>query len=107
MSAVTNVILAAAIGDACRPGWLEEVNRFFGPNVTGFVSGTDAGLPPDWYGGDKRLECFLGIGAFNHLNLDELEEHLHGMQWRYPDSVQLIVREHERQRFRIIDVFPD
>lgn len=40
------------------------------------MSVNDTSLPHDWYGGSKRLECSPAIGAFNHLSIDALVEHL-------------------------------
>jgi hypothetical protein len=52
------------------------------------------------------LEASLvAIGAFNHLDLDALVKHLRTIDWPYPGDIQLIVREQEEDRFRIINIF--
>ena len=108
MSSVTNIILH----------WqsdldiVELANRYFieveGAPVgfRGFVSLSDG---PHWYGGSKALEANLAIGALNHLQLDRFVAYLHRM---VPDPIpcwwvlQLIVKEQEDDRFRIIEI-PD
>lgn len=96
MSVVTNTILASfSLGEEGR----KLVNEFF-PDGLGFVWVDDPKLPPGWYGGSKYLECDLAIGAFNHLDLNGLIEHLHSIEL----PCQLIVQEQEDFEFRIIDI---
>lgn len=108
MSVVTNTILAYGCGE--RDGWrekhtpmLDAVNRFF-EGSRGFVLANDVDNG-GWYGGTKFLECNLAVGAFNYLDLDGLIAHIRSLEWEDPEAVQLIVKEQEDDRFRIIDVF--
>lgn len=94
MSRVTNAILTLAAGD----DRVDQINKFF--TGTGF-------LKVEKVGGSKWLECTIAIGAFNHLDLAELIEHIRMIQFNFPESVQLIVQEQEDDKFRIIDMFPD
>jgi hypothetical protein len=107
MSVVTNVILHMGYLDET---YLAQVNEFFDKEDRdgrkGFVLVDDPTLPRGWYGGTKMLECTLAIGAFNYLDLDDLVEHLRKIKWpRYTQgNVQLMVKEQDHGRFRIIDV---
>src|SRR5262249_51788655 len=103
---VTTVILH--LGGAFVPenALLAQVNAFFSEG-TGFVSVEDAQLPRGWYGGTKYLEASLAQGAFNHLDLDALVAHLRTIEWPNPEDVQLLVREQEAGRFRIVNIFDD
>jgi hypothetical protein len=85
---------------------LETVNEYFG-DMEGLVSVHDDRLPHHWYGGGKALEAELAIGAENHLDLNAFIQHLRSMEWAYNDLVQLVVKEDDDDRFRIIDVFPE
>ncbi|HEY7094962.1 MAG TPA: hypothetical protein VH393_17395 [Ktedonobacterales bacterium] len=100
MSVVTNAILHYHLD---YEEFLSRVNTFFPPNIRGFVSVGDKQLPEAWYGGSKYLECGLAIGAFNHLDLQALIEHI--CQIDYPQTdTQLIIKEQEEERFKIINI---
>ncbi len=109
MSVVTNIILVTPITfEEDMPKLKRKINSFFngehGYRTPGFVAVEDKKLPKGWYGGTKMLETELWIGAFNHINLDDLVEHLRKIKWEYPEEVQLIVKEQEEDRFEIIDI---
>jgi hypothetical protein len=100
MSVVTDVILHYPHDDE---EFLSRVNTFFPANVRGFVSVEDKPLPDAWYGGGKYLECSLAIGAFNHLDLQALIDHI--CQIDHPlTNTQLFIMEQEEERFKIINI---
>jgi hypothetical protein len=107
VSVVTNCILNLGVG---AEDWLPQVNSFF-EDKHGFVL-----LTTNCYGGTKVMETALALGAFNHLNLTALVDHLKAIDWnRHPvdpnqksgccEAVQLIVKEQEADRFRIIEIW--
>lgn len=106
MSVVTNTILVFD-GDQEE---LDKVNAFFAEGLgrgPGFVSVEDASLPRGWYGGSKGLECSLAIGAFNHLNIKALVDHLCALCLAGAlddQETQLLLREQDEVKFRIIDI---
>lgn len=109
MSNVTNVIFTPGLLDEdYEPDQqrIQKLNEFF-TDQRGFVDADDESLPCGWYGGAKMLEATLLIGAFNYLDLEGLIEHIRGIQWEDPECVQLIVKEQEEDRFKIINVFDD
>ena len=57
-----------------------------------------------WYGGSKMLETPLYLGAFNHLDLKGFTEHMKEIDWEEPENVQLIVKEQESDKFKIIKI---
>ena len=100
MSVVTNAILHYPLG---AEEFLSRINTFFPPYIRGFVSVEDKRLPEAWYGGSKYLECGLAIGAFNHLDLQALIEHI--CQIDYPQTdTQLFIQEQEEDRFKLINI---
>ena len=104
MSDVTNIIFALSIVDVDR-GKMDEVNTYFvDKGIKPLVSVKDERLPRAWYGGSKSLEAELYLGAFNHLDLDEFIKHVRTISWRFPESVQIIVKEQEDMKFTIIDL---
>src|SRR5689334_10773540 len=103
MSVVTNAILhCGSYGDE----FLRRVNEFFSAGA-GFVSVTSDRLPYKWYGGTKALECDLAIGAFNHLDLTGLIDHLRKVGGPFADELQLMVKEQEHNRFRMINIIDE
>jgi hypothetical protein len=104
MSLVTNAILHLGVLDEDEEvECLAAVNRYF-KDRPGFVLVAD-----DWCGGSKNLECSLAIGAFNYMGLDGLLKHMRSMSWPWYDreNVQLLVKEQDDDKFRVIDVFAD
>lgn len=112
MSDVTNLILTFSISED-EISKVQEINCFWN-NGRGFnlISAdfergqTLFGKENEkrWYGGDKKLETPLFIGAYNHLDLDGLIEFLKGLEWNRPENVQLIVKEEGSEKFRLIEL---
>jgi len=106
MSKVTNLILATSLSE--DPPYLIEEFKKFKVNGLPFnlVSVDNETFPGTWYGGTKKLEINLFIGAYNHLNLSEFIYFMKNeINWEVPDSVQLIVKEQDDLKFRIIELF--
>jgi hypothetical protein len=103
---VTNVILSTPLYfDEEKEVITKKINEFFDDTQKGFVNMDDENLPDGWYGGAKMLEAELFIGAFNYLDLPALIEHLKNIDWDGDiEEVQLIVKEQEDDRFRIINI---
>jgi hypothetical protein len=53
--------------------------------------------------GSKYLECGLAIGAFNHLDLQALIEHICQIDFPQTDA-QPIMNEQEEDRFKLINI---
>ncbi|MEO6134250.1 MAG: hypothetical protein ABIP35_03790 [Ginsengibacter sp.] len=105
MSVVTNLIICFSLLEN------EEkiVNEFKGYTHNGhpFVikSVSDEKLPKGWYGGEKYLECIILIGAYNNLNLDILIEYMETeIKWQAPDLVQVLAKEENDMKFKLIEL---
>ena len=104
MSDVTNLIFALSVTDD-NLGKMHEVNTYFVDKGTKpLVSVDDERLPRAWYGGSKYLESGLYLGAFNHLDLDDFIKYVRTISWRFPQKVQIIVKEQEDMKFTTIDL---
>lgn len=57
-----------------------------------------------WYGGNKFLEVPLYIGALNHFNLQNFIAHLNDINWEEKEKVQLIVKQEDDEKFKIIEL---
>jgi len=75
----------------------EKLNAFF-THCTGFCE-IDGGL----FGGSKYPHCILLAGAFNYLDMQAFCTHMRGLKWEVPESVQLIVKFDEGERFQFVD----
>jgi hypothetical protein len=105
VSVVTSLLMSVGREDA-RAGAMEEVNRYFEErDQRGLVSLSDPALPRAWYGGTKYMEADVYVGAFDYLNLERFLGHVRGVAWREPERVQLIVKEQEDYKFRIVAPF--
>ena len=111
MSVVTNLILSFSISED-EQSRVEEINTFFN-NGRGFklVSADfERKLADDyyeaktWYGGSKHLETPLFVGAYNHLDIDGLIDHLKSVNWEEPENVQLILKPQDADKFEIIEI---
>jgi hypothetical protein len=100
VSEVTNVLLAFSILEdaASRIAdvntWLNEVEQL---PLAG-VWECDAAV-----GGGKRMEAPLYAGAFNYFDLSKFLVCLRSIGWGQPDEVQVMVRAHGDDRWRVID----
>lgn len=105
MSKVTNLIITCSSLDDGKD--IIAVIEAFGKDRGGFSipSVLDERLPQPWYGGTKYLECNILIGAYNHLDLEAFILFLREqVNWEAPDLVQLLVKEDEDLKFRLIDL---
>ena len=106
MSRVTTLIILTANSE--NENALKEAFRDFQVNNNQFnlVSVDDEILPKRWYGGTKLVSNKIFIGGYNYLELDDLIEFMRKkITWREEQRVQLVVREQDDDKFRIIDLF--
>ena len=112
MSEVTNLIISFSNGEDER-NRINEVNSFFNNgqgfkiNSADFEKGTNwlgKENRKRWYGGSKMLETPLYLGAFNHLELQGLIDHIKEIDWEEPENVQLIVKTQDSDKFMIIEI---
>jgi len=112
MSEVTNLIISFSVGEDEKLR-IKEVNLFsnngrgFTINSADFEEGSNWLRKENrkrWYGGSKMLETPLYIGAFNHLDLEGLINHMKQIKWEEPENVQLILKEQDSDKFRIIEI---
>ena len=107
MSVVTNLLIAFSSGER-EDEVLAQLRKYMHRGQAfNIVSVKNPALPPSWYGGSKYLETGLLVGAYNHLDLTALLAFMQQMQWNDPEDVQLIVKEQETFKFRVIDLFPE
>lgn len=105
MSAVTNLIIACS-GSEREHDVIAQFSKFSDRgSVFKIESVHSSALKSNWYGGNKKLECNLFIGAYNYLPLDELIEFMKtDMSWDDIETVQIMVKEPNDDRFRIINL---
>lgn len=105
MSKVTDLILtcSSAENEIIIKNEIEKFkNR---DNSINIVSIDDDKLPKGWYGGTKYLESIIFIGAYNYLDTVSFVKHLKLINWEYPESVQLIIKDEDEDRFEMINLF--
>lgn len=108
MSIVTNVILRLPLSNAERYDLIHQMNIFFeNQDIKGLVSIETPHLPDHWYGGNKYFESAIYLGAFNNLKLMEFINHLKTIEWEDKEDVQMLVKEQESDKFKLIDIFSD
>lgn len=105
MSVVTDTILLYGLGgrddDDFGASMIPKINAFFGAS-RGFVH-VDEVDKGNWYGGHKRIQANVAIGAFNYLDLDGLRAHLRSLDWAAEDVrwVQLCYSLEEDEGFTL------
>tara|TARA_R110000765_G_scaffold235758_1_gene338702 strand:- start:5579 stop:5920 length:342 start_codon:yes stop_codon:yes gene_type:complete len=112
MSEVTSLIISFSIGED-EKSRMNEVNLFLN-NGRGFkINSADFEEGTNWlgkenrkrrYGGSKMLEIPLYMGAFNHLDLEGLIDHMKELEWEEPENVQLMVKVQESDKFEIFEL---
>ncbi len=106
MSRVTTLIILT--GNSEDENYLKKAFHDFrvGNNPFNLVSVDDEILPKGWYGGTKLISNKIFIGGYNYLELNELIEFMkQKITWHDENRVQLVVREQDDDKFRIIDIF--
>jgi hypothetical protein len=107
MSNVTNLILTISCSDDKTEN-IQLVNSFvyrgIQMNLVSVDHNKNMSTRTSWYGGTKFLEAGIYIGAFNHFPLAEFIDHLKKIYWEYPESVQVIYKGQDDEKFSIIDI---
>ena len=109
MSNVTNIILTISCSDDREK--IQLVNSFVYRGLQMDLVSADynkvMATGTRWYGGTKFLEAGIYIGAFNHFPLIEFVDHLKKINWEYPESVQVIYKGQDDEKFSIIEIGDD
>jgi transposase len=107
MSVVTNLILfiSSLENEEAR---ISEVNKFtYNGRQMNLVSvdyNKDMSTGYSWYGGTKFLEATIYIGAFNQLDIEKFRDYLRTLDWEASDLVQLIVKDDNDMKFKILEL---
>ena len=98
MSVVTNVMVSFGHGEP--PEVLGRLRGWFDAKggLGAVTHGFSDPAPYSW-GGNKHPECNLLAGAYNHLDLQSMLEHIQALEWESPELVQLFVKEEEEATF--------
>jgi len=107
MSRVTNLILTFSVGEdefKC----IQAINNYRYRNLkmnlvsVDFNKDMEKGIT--WYGGTKFMEARIYMGAFNYLEIDDFRNYLRTLDWENRDLVQLIIKEQDDDKFKIIEL---
>ena len=52
--------------------------------------------------GSKHMEVYAYIGGFNWADVDDIAKVVESVQWRWPERVQLLVKEQHADTFRFV-----
>ena len=107
MSNVTNMILSFSVCEN-EEERVKEINSFSnkgkGFNITSVDFEKELTPKTRWYAGSKMIETNLFLGAYNHLDVDGLINHLKSIKWEDPEIVQLILKEEHDEKFKIVEI---
>jgi hypothetical protein len=102
MSVVTNVMVSFTNLENEDPETVPRLLAWFADKgeLRSITHGW-ADPPPHGWGGNKHPECELWAGAYNHLDLDGMLQHVASIAWAYPQFVQVFVKEQEAATFAV------
>ena len=109
MSWVATVLVSFGFGDGealnAFSDWLEHDAPWNGPSEPPDATGVGFLLPltdgAARWGGYKQPEARVWGGAMNHADVDALVWKFGQMPWKYPGSVQLLIKDQEQSYFRL------
>lgn len=105
MSNVTNLILTGFCSEDSHQG-INKINEYL--SSLGLAEGQMHQV--DQHGSNSKvMECCVWVGAFNYLYIDPLIDFMKTMRehWDYPEQLQLMIREQDDDRFRIVNIFEE
>jgi len=97
MSVVTNIIFTFSLIDKSQ---IKKINEWLNKEEYGILKNISNHL-----GKYRSIECIILAGAFNHFNLEDFIILLTTLEWNSTEDVQLFIKEHEDNSFRLIDIF--
>src|ERR1043166_4269779 len=93
MSNVTNVIVSVWGGrrqsDLLKPFTIPDDSRHWRGCLCSITDGDAGNL---WVHDGKGPECYVWVGAFNHMNRQAFLADIESLPWRDPFGVQVLVR---------------
>jgi len=106
MSVVTNLILLFSKSEDCTIIEQQLAEFKYSNNIIFQIASIENDkLPKGWYGGSKYMEANIYLGAFNHFNTNDFINHLKSIKWENPQDVQIIVKEENEFKFKLINIF--
>ncbi len=101
VSHITDIILTTAIDDgASQDGMhpnVDILNHYLQVNHgSGVLVQVDGRA-----GGGKAMQCDVFMAALNHLDMPSLLRVFYGIQWEYPESVQLLLKDEHCVKFMV------
>lgn len=107
MSKVTNLILAFSTIEN-KDDCIEAINNYKYRNLKMNLVSIDFSKDMDsgtvWYGGTKFMEANILLGAFNYFDIEDFRNYLRTIHWQSPELVQLIIKEQDDEKFKIIEL---
>lgn len=108
MSRTTEILLYVAATDEHHVEDLTFWLRDFAPRSDDRVTGSPGHLLPltgevggEAWGGYKATSAIIWAGVANYLDVGSFVDHVGGVPWGEPDSVQLLVRDEGDPWFRL------
>ena len=103
MSYVTDIILVTMIDDGMRitdngggKHNVAELNAFLFNNYNGTML-----IQVQEHTNKRSMQCDVFISAVNHLDIDEFMRVFYGIEWEYPDNLQLMIKEERDNLFTV------
>ena len=102
MSRVMNVILTHSCSEM-SPARIADVNNAISDRFEYAFTRIPAS-DSEFVGGDRHMECFVYLAAFNYMPLEHLLAAVKNARWDDPGTVQLFIQDEDEDRFHEVTV---
>ncbi len=93
MSHVTDIIFTTAIEDGAEIDYSHPNTDKLSAYLEKKHNGATLVKVDGHAGGRKAMQCDVFMAAINYMDIDAFVEWFNGIEWEYPESVQLLIKD--------------
>jgi hypothetical protein len=101
MSHVADIIFTTAIEDGAETDGAHPNTDKLSAYIEKNHSGATLVKVDSHAGGSKAMQCDVFMAAINYMDIDAFVAWFQGIEWEYPESVQLLIKDEHEDLFTV------